>query len=115
MSYPPPPPPPQGPPPPGAPPPQPMNPHPGPRTSSNAVVALVLAICSFLFCPLVPAVIALFLAPAAQREIDTSGGWVTGTGLVQAAKIVAWINIALSLLFIVGFVLVIAVASVNAV
>ena len=66
-----------------------------PRTSSNAVVAVVLAICSFLVCPLVPAIVALFLASSAQREIDASGGWVTGDGLVKGARIASWINIGL--------------------
>ncbi|MGD9957696.1 MAG: hypothetical protein AB7O74_00020 [Candidatus Nanopelagicales bacterium] len=66
-----------------------------PRTSSNAVVAVVLAICSFLICPVVPAVVALFLASAASREIAASGGWVTGDGLVKGARIASWINIGL--------------------
>jgi len=70
-------------------------PHGLPRTSSNAVVAVVLAICSFLICPVVPAIVALFLASAAGREIAASGGWVTGEGLVKGAKIASWINIGL--------------------
>ena len=70
-------------------------PHGLPRTSSNAVVAVVLAICSFLICPVVPAIVALFLASAAGREIAASGGWVTGEGLVRGARIASWINIAL--------------------
>ena len=68
---------------------------PAPRTSSNAVIALVLAIASFVICPLVPAIIALPVSASARREIDESGGWVTGDGLVQAARIIAWINIGL--------------------
>lgn len=84
-----------------------------PRTSSNAVVALVLAICSFVICPLIPAVVALFLAGSAQREIDTSGGWVTGTGLVQGAKIASWINIGLCIAGILVFILVLATASIS--
>lgn len=70
-------------------------PHGLPRTSSNAVVAVVLAICSFLVCPLVPAIVALFLASSAQKEIAASGGWVTGEGLVTGARIASWINIGL--------------------
>lgn len=72
-------------------------PHGLPRTSSNAVVAVVLAICSFLVCPFVTAIAALFLARSAQREIESSGGWVTGQGLVTGARVAAWINIALCL------------------
>ncbi|MCH1403631.1 MAG: hypothetical protein L7U50_04960, partial [Candidatus Nanopelagicales bacterium] len=40
-----------------------------------------------------PASIALVFASKARREILASNGWVTGTGLVTSAKIVAWINI----------------------
>jgi hypothetical protein len=87
--------------------------HPTPRTSSNAVVALVLAICSFIICPLIPAVVALFLAASAQREINASGGWVTGSGLVQGAKIASWINIGLCIAVILGFLLIIVTASVS--
>jgi hypothetical protein len=85
-------------------------PHGLPRTSSNAVVAVVLAICSFLGCPLVPAIVALFLASSAQKEIDASGGWVTGSGLVRGARIAAWINIGLCVLFGL-FVAIVALAS----
>lgn len=84
-------------------------PHGLPRTSSNAVVAVVLAICSFLICPVVPAIVALFLASAAGKEIAASGGWVTGEGLVKGAKIASWINIGLWLaLGLLGVLLVIA-------
>ncbi len=81
-----------------------------PRTSSNAVVAVVLAICSYLACPVVAAVVALFLAGAADREIKASGGWVTGEGLVKGARIAAWINIALSVVVLLFIVLVLAAA-----
>ena len=65
----------------------------GPKTSNNAVAALVLSIVSWVFCPIIPAIIALVFASKARREILASNGWVTGTGLVTSAKIVAWINI----------------------
>ncbi len=83
-----------------------------PRTSSNAVVAVVLAICSFLACPVVPAIVALFLARSAEREIAASGGWVTGEGLVKGARIASWINIALWLALGL-FIAVVALASVT--
>jgi hypothetical protein len=66
------------------------------QTSSRAIIALVLAIGSFVVFPLIPAIIALVLASGARDEIDGSGGRVTGDGLVTAAKVVAWINIGLS-------------------
>jgi hypothetical protein len=68
------------------------------KTEGNAIAALVLAICSFIICPLIPAIIALFLASNANRNIQASGGALEGDGMVKAAKIIAWINIGLCLL-----------------
>jgi len=86
---------------------------PAPQTSNNAVAALVLSIVSWVFCPIIPAIIALVFASKARREILASNGWVTGTGLVTSAKIVAWINIgfwaAMTIVWI--FILVVALIS----
>ncbi|MHB1066247.1 MAG: DUF4190 domain-containing protein [Candidatus Nanopelagicales bacterium] len=65
----------------------------GPRTSSNAIVALVLAIGSWAICPIAPAIVSLIFAAMATKEINASGGSLEGQGLVTAAKIVSWINI----------------------
>ena len=86
---------------------------PAPQTSNDAVAALVLSIVSWVFCPIIPAIIALVFASKARREILASNGWVTGTGLVTSAKIVAWINIgfwaAMTIVWI--FILVVALIS----
>lgn len=106
-----PPPPPPGPPAGGYPAPAPM-----PQQSSNAVVALVLAIASWVVCPVVLAIVALVVAGKAQAEISASNGWVTGEGLVTAAKWVSWINIALTIVGIVValvFLLAVGTASVS--
>lgn len=66
-----------------------------PATSSSAIVALILAVASWLVCPIVPAIIALVFAARADREIRASGGAVQGGGLSMAAKVVSWINIGL--------------------
>lgn len=68
---------------------------PTPQNSSSAVVALVLSIAAWVVCPVIPAIIALVFASKADREIAASNGWVTGGGMVTAAKIVSWINIGL--------------------
>lgn len=84
----------------------------GPRkTEGNAIAALVLAICAFIVCPLIPAVVALFLASSAKRNIDASNGALDGASLVSAAKIIAWINIGLCLLGIVLAVVLIILAA----
>lgn len=80
---------------------------PAPQTSNDAVVALVLAILSWVVCPILPAIIALVYAGRAQREIDASGGRLGGAGMVTAAKIVSWINI--GLYAVVGVVMLVAV------
>ncbi|MGH9049058.1 MAG: DUF4190 domain-containing protein, partial [Acidimicrobiia bacterium] len=117
---PPPPPPPPSTPPPSAggppgwqqPPPARQQPAPGyataPQTEGTAVAALVLAIASFVVCPLVPAIVALVLAHTAQQKIDASGGRLTGDSLNTAARIIAWIHIGL---VVVGVVAVIVVAA----
>src|SRR5207244_4780567 len=81
------------------------------NTEAIAVAALVLAICSFIVCPLVPAIVALFLASAAKRNIDASNGALDGESLVTAARIISFINIGLCLLLIVGGIVLIIVAA----
>ena len=78
-----------------APPPPPPVYGPTPQTSNNAVAALVLSIVSWVFCPVIPAIITLVFAAKADKEIAASNGWITGAGMVTASKIVAWINIGL--------------------
>lgn len=65
----------------------------GAKTSTNAIVGLVLAILSWAICPVVPAIVALFLAHASTREIEESGGMVGGSGINTATRIISWINI----------------------
>ena len=78
-----------------------------PETESTAVVALVLAIASWVVCPVIPAIVALVLANNADASIQASGGRKTGEGLTKAARIISWINIGLC---VGGLVLVILIA-----
>ncbi|NQU36571.1 MAG: hypothetical protein HQ526_03125 [Actinobacteria bacterium] len=96
------------------PPAQPAAPGPAtPVTNQNAIIALVLAVVSFVVCPLIAAIVALVFAGKAKKEIAASNGWQTGDGLVTGAKVAAWINIAVSLLFILiyGLIIILAIAS----
>lgn len=86
---------------------------PVPQTSNSAIISLVLAIVAWVICPIIPAIIALVFANKADREIAASNGWVTGGGLVTAAKIVAWINIGLYAAIIAVGVLVLILAAVG--
>jgi hypothetical protein len=71
------------------------------ETEGKAIAALVVAICSWVVLPFVAAIVALFLAGAAQRDIDASGGRLSGDGLVTAARVLSWLNIALCVLVVV--------------
>jgi hypothetical protein len=53
------------------------------------------------------------MIPGSRRTIENSGGSIGGLGLLTAAKIIAWINIALGVLGLVVFVIAIAVSSSN--
>ena len=107
MSQPPPPPPPgsQPPPPPGGQPPPPgygYGQPQQPQTSSDAIVALVLAILSWAVCPLLMAIVALVFAGKASKAIAASNGSLAGAGMVTASKIIAWINIVIVILTVVA-------------
>ena len=65
-----------------------------PSTEGNAMAALIVAIGSFVVCPGIAAIIALVLAGSAKRSILRSDGAREGLGIVVAAQIIAWANIA---------------------
>jgi hypothetical protein len=65
-----------------------------PADEHKAIIALVLAIASFVVCPLIPAIVALVSPPRATQEIRRLRRFVSGDGDRQAAKIVSWVNIA---------------------
>ena len=68
------------------------------QSEGLAVGALICAIGSFVVCPAVLSIVALILAQNARNRIDASGGRLSGSGLVTAARVVAWVNIALVVL-----------------
>ena len=84
---------------------------PRPQTEGTAITALVLAAASWVVCTVVLAVVALALCPSARRKIESSGGALTGEGLVTAAKIVAWINIGLYAVITLAFIVIAIVAA----
>ncbi len=81
------------------------------ETDGSAIAALVLAIASFVVCPVIPAIVALFLASNAKKNIAASGGTLTGESLAQVATIVSWINVGLGVLGLVVTIIVVAVAA----
>lgn len=72
-----------------------------PQTDSKAIVGLILAIASWLVCPIILAIIALVLASQSNKAIAASGGRLEGRGMNTATKWISWINI---VLYIIGFI-----------
>jgi hypothetical protein len=77
------------------------------RTSSMAIVALVLGIISFMGLFFIGGIGAVATGHLARREIRDSGGQVTGDGAALAGLILGYVNILLSILVMVGFCLVV--------
>jgi hypothetical protein len=65
----------------------------------------VCAIGSFVVCPVVLAIVGLILAQNARNRIDAAGGRLSGAGLVTAARVVAWVHIALFVVALIGVII----------
>ncbi len=84
----------------------------GPATAGRATAVLITGIASlvllFSCIGFIPAIVALVLAPGAEREIHASQGRLTGLGQVRAGKICSWITIGVTVLGLVVLAIVIA-------
>lgn len=65
---------------------------------AGAVIALALAISSWIVLPVVGAIAALVMAPGAIRRIREANGDLGTTGVVRAAQVIAIANLAVCLL-----------------
>jgi hypothetical protein len=77
------------------------------------VVAVVCSVLSWIALPVILAIVALVLAASADREIAASGGAKSGSGLVTAARWIAWINLLVSAMvvaFVAAFIVAVAIA-----
>jgi hypothetical protein len=81
------------------------------RTDGTAITALILAIVSFVVCPVIPAIVALAMIPSSRRTIMASGGTVEGLGLLTAAKVIAWIHLGLVLVGVAFLVVAVAISA----
>ena len=80
----------------------------GPQTDSSATAALVIAVVGFFICAPVGAIVALVLANSAQKRIEESNGRLTGLEQAKAARIIAFIELALTAVVILVGVLAVA-------
>jgi hypothetical protein len=69
-------------------------------TESDAAAAFVVALLSLVTCPFI-GVFGLVLANKAEERIRASGGWLRGSGLVNAARVISLISIALSVVLVI--------------
>jgi hypothetical protein len=65
-------------------------------TEPAAAIAFVLALVSVIAW-IVPAIVALVLAPRAKRNVRASNGLRSGTGLATAAQVISIVSIVLAL------------------
>jgi hypothetical protein len=70
------------------------------QSSGKSTAALVLGILGLVFCPLICSVLALVFGYQARREIDASGGALSGRGSATAGIVLGWIGVAICVAFI---------------
>jgi uncharacterized protein DUF4190 len=70
------------------------------QSSGKSTAALVLGILGLVLCPLICSVLALVFGYQARREIDGSGGRLTGRGNATAGIVLGWIGVAIVVAFI---------------
>jgi hypothetical protein len=72
----------------------------GQQTSGKSTASLVLGILGLFLCPLICSVLALVFGYQSRREIDASGGRLTGRGNATAGIVLGWIGVAIAAAFI---------------
>lgn len=76
-----------------------------PATSGKATAVMILGIASLVtvWCygiGIIPAIVGLVMSGSAKRELENSGGRLTGLGMVTAGRVTGWISVGLSVIFI---------------
>lgn len=80
-------------------------------TSGKSTAALVCSILSFVVCPVILAIVGLVLASQAKQEVLAQGGDPSRDSTAKAARIIAWVHLALfAVLAVFGVLLVIVAA-----
>ena len=81
---------------------------PAPKTDTKAIVALVLAVLAYTpTVPFIGAIGALFVARASRRDIQASGGALTGLSLCTWAVVLSWVHLAFIAVAVLFFLLLI--------
>ena len=70
-----------------------------PQTNSTmAIISLVAGILGLTLFPIIGSIVAVITGPMAKKEIQASGGAMTGEGLATAGQVMGWIGIGLTVL-----------------
>jgi len=69
-----------------------------PTNSSTATISLIMGILGLTLLPFLGSIVALFTGYSAKKEIDQSGGVITGGGMATAGIIMGWIGVALGVI-----------------
>jgi hypothetical protein len=72
----------------------------GQGSSGKATAALVLGILGLVVCPFICSILALVFGYQGRREIDASGGYMSGRGNATAGIVLGWIGVGICLLFV---------------
>lgn len=67
-----------------------------PKNSNLAIISLVSGILGLTFLPLIGSIVAVITGPMAKREIDESGGQLSGREMANVGLILGWIGIGLT-------------------
>jgi len=76
----------------------------GPATAGKATAVMILGIASLVtvWCygiGVIPAIVGLAMSGSAKREIESSGGRLTGLGMVTAGRVMSWVTVGLTVVF----------------
>ncbi len=74
---------------------------PAPVTNTMAIVSLISGILSWVFLPVLAAVVGIITGNNAKKEIAASNGQQSGESLAKIGVIISWINIGVSILAVV--------------
>ena len=79
-------------------------------SSGKATESLVCGILGIVLCGIFTAIPAVILGGQAIREIDASGGAISGRGQASAGRILGFISIALTVLAVIATILILVFA-----
>lgn len=81
------------------------------RSSGKATASLVCGILGLILCGIFTAIPAIILGGQAIREIDASGGAISGRGQASAGRVLGFISVALTVIVVIIWLVVVVFAA----